>query len=318
MSPKLQPKMAEPKAEKRGTLRGPPLFRHTGDGRKGHRSPTRALVLFAPTSHQADVRNLLARTTTTGMCAEALTAAPLMAVGTKERGTHDTYEPQRTRNLHPCKTPGQRVHGWPGGIHDGTTNSRNPIHDQDAKRSAEATKYQFKGFMVPERGVHGGDRVAIISGSAPDELTAPRSAVRFPAPSSQRTWGAPTAAARRPERRTLLGIADPPPCLTWWGSYSVTSLRQKSPAVTGTSCPCPCRRGAMDLSHSDRIPGKDREPVGLTVSSAGATIMKVVARHETESKIDVQYYWTWRRCRWPTHWARPRALLEVAALGEKA
>ena len=61
-----------------------------------------------------------------------------------------------------------------------------------------------------------------------------------------------------------------------------------------------------------------REPVGLTVSPARATIMKVAARHEAESKIDVQYYWTWRRCRWPTQWACPRALLEVAALGEKA
>jgi hypothetical protein len=46
--------------------------------------------------------------------------------------------------------------------------------------------------------------------------------------------------------------------------------------------------------------------------------MKVAARHERESKIDVQYYWTWRRCRWPTQWACPRAVLEVAALGETA
>jgi hypothetical protein len=54
----------------------------------------------------------------------------------------------------------------------------------------------------------------------------------------------------------------------------------------------------MDLSHSDRIPGKDREPVGLTVSSAGATIMKVVARHETESKMDDPLSGSWRGCRW--------------------
>ena len=150
------------------------------------------------------------------------------------------------------------------------------------------------------------------------ELTAARSAARSPAPSMRRTSGAPTAAARRPERRTLLGIAVSSPSLTWWGSYSVTSLSQRSLDFTGASCPCPSRRSAINLSHPDRIPRKDREPVGLTVSPASATIMKVAARHEGQSKIDVQYYWTWRRCRWPTQWACPRALLEVAALGEEA
>jgi len=220
------------------------------------------------------------------MCAEALTAAPFMAAQMKEIGMHDIYDPQRTRNLHRYKTPGQRVHGWPGGIHDERTDSLSLLHDPDAKRSAEATKHQLRGFMVAARGVHGGDRAAIITGSAPDELTAPRSAARSPAPLSRGTSGAPTAAARRPERRTLLGIAVSSPCLTWWGSYSVTSLRQKSPAITGASCPCPSRRGAMNLSHSDRIPGKDREPVGLTVFPARAAIMKVAARHEAQSKMD--------------------------------
>jgi hypothetical protein len=231
---------------------------------------------------------------------------------------HDIYDPQRTRKLHRCKTPGQRVHGWPAGIHDERTDSLSLLHDQDAKRSAEAPKHQLRGFMVPARRVHGGGRAAVPTGPAPHELTAARSAARSPAPLSRGTSGAPTAAARRPERGTLLGIAASSPCPTWWGSYSVTSLRQKSSAITGASCPCPFRRDAMILSHSDRIPGKDREPVGLTVSPDSATIMKAAARHEADSKIDVQYYWTWRRCRWPTQWACPRALLEVAALGEKA
>jgi hypothetical protein len=231
---------------------------------------------------------------------------------------HETYEPQRTRKSHPGKTPGQRVHGWPGGINDGSTNSLSLLNNQDARRWAEVTKHQLRGFMVPARRVHGGDRAAVPSGPTPHELTAARSAARSPAPLSRGTSGAPTAAARRPERRTLLGIALPSPSLTWWGSYSVTSLRQESPAITGASCPCPFRRGAMNLSHSDRIAERDREPVGLTVSPASVTIMKVAARHEGQSKIDVQYYWTWRRCRWPTQWACPRALLEVAALGEKA
>ena len=244
--------------------------------------------------------------------------APLMAVRMKEIGMHDTFDPQRTKKLHGHKTPGQRVHGWPGGIHDERTDSLSPLHDPDAKRSAEATKHQLRGFMVLARRVHGGDRAAVPTGPAPHELTAARSAARPLTPLSRGTSGAPTAAARRPDRRTLLGIAASSPSLTCWGSYSVTALSQRSPAVTGASCPCPSRRSAMNLSHSDRMPGKDREPVGLTVSPARATIMKVAARHEPESKIDVQYYWTWWRCRWPRQWACPRALLEVAALGEKA
>jgi hypothetical protein len=212
---------------------------------------------------------------------------------------HDIYDPQRTRNLHRYKTPGQRVHGWPGAIHDERTDSLSLLHDPDSKRSAEATKHQLRGFMVPARGVHGGDGAVVPTGPAPHELTAARSAARPLAPLSRGSSGAPTAAARRPDRRTLLGIAASSPSLTWWGGYSVTSLSQRSPAVTGASCPCPSRRSEMKLSHSDRMPGKDREPVGLTVSPARATIMKVAARHEPDSKIDEQLHCSWWRCRWP-------------------
>jgi len=288
MSPRLQPKMAEPRAEERGTLRGPPLFRHTDGGHEGHKSPTHGVAQSAVA--QEEVCGFLASATTTVRRVEALTVAPRMAVRTKEIGMHDIYDPQRTRHLHRYKAPGQRVHGWPGGIQDGTTNSLCPIHDRAARRSAEETKHQLRGFMVPARGVHGGDGAAVPTGPALHELTAARSAARSPAPLSRGTSGAPTAAARRPMRRTLLGIAIPPTRLTWWGSYSVTSLRHKSSAITGTSCPCPSCRGAMNLSHSHRIPGKDREPVGLTVSPGSATIMKVAARHEGQSKIGDQYY----------------------------
>jgi hypothetical protein len=212
---------------------------------------------------------------------------------------HEIYEPQRTRKSHPGKTPGQRVHGWPRGIHDERTDSLSLLHDREATRLVEATKHQLRGFMVAGRGVHGGDRAVVLAGPAPHQLTAARSATRPPAPLSRRTSGAPTAAARRPDRRTLLGIAASSPSLTWWGSYSVTSLGQKSPAITGASCPCPSRRGAMNLSHSDRIPGKDREPVGLAVSPTNATIMKVAGRHEANSKIGEQVSCSRRRCRRP-------------------
>jgi hypothetical protein len=231
---------------------------------------------------------------------------------------YDTYDPQRTRKSHPCKTPGERVHGRPGGIHDGRPNSLSLLHDQDAKRSVEVTRHQLRGFMVAARGVHGGAGAAVLTAPMPRELTAARSAVRSSTPSLQRTSGAPTAAARRPGRTTLPGIAVSSPCLPWWGSYSVISLRQESPAISDACCPCPLGGCAMKLSQPDRIPRKDREPVGLALSPVSATIMKVAARHEANSKIDVQYYWTLWRCRWPTQWACPRALLEVAALGERA
>jgi hypothetical protein len=288
--------MAEPRAEERGTLRGPPLFRGAGDGRKGHKSPMHGVAQSAVA--QEGIRGFCASATTALRRVEALTVEPLMAVRTKEIGMHDIYEPQRTRSLRRYKTPGQRVHGGPGGIHDERTDSPTLLHDPDAKRSAEATKHQLRAFMVPARRVQGGDGAVVPIGPAPHELTAARSAARPLAPLSRGTSGASIAAARRPDRRTLLGIAASSPSLTWWGGYSVTSLRQRSPAVTGPNCPSPSRGSAMNLSHSDRIRGKDRQPVGLTASPARATIMKVAARHEAESKIDEQLHCSWWRCRW--------------------
>ncbi len=289
--------MAEPKAEERGTLRGPPLFRHSGGGHKWHKSPTHVVALFAVA--REEIRGFLASATTTVRRVEALTVAPLMAVRTKEIGMHDVYDPQRTRNLHRYKTPGQRVHGWPGGIHDERTDSLSLLHDPDAKRSAEATKHQLRGFMVPARRVHGGDRAAVPTGPAPHELTAARSAARSPAPLSRGTSGAPTAAARRPERRTLLGIAVPSPCLTWWGRYSNISLSQLTFDITGASLPRRSRLSGICLPHPDRTGKEDGEPIGLTASPASATIMKVAARHEAESKMDDPLSGSWERCRWP-------------------
>jgi len=215
---------------------------------------------------------------------------------------HRTDAPQRSRKSHPCKTPGQRVHGWAGEIHDGKTNSLSLLHDHDAKRAVEVTKHQFRGFMVAARGVNGGDRAASFAGPTPHELTAARSAVRSPAPSLPRTLGAPTAAARRPERTTVPGIAVPWPSSTCWGSYSVTSLRQKPAAIIGAHLSRSTGHRAMKRSQRDQIPRKDREPVGLAVSPASATIMKVAARHEADSKMDDPLCGSWERCRW--HHAR--------------
>jgi hypothetical protein len=65
--------MAELTAEERGTLRGPPLLRHTGGGRKGHKSPTHVVALFAVAPE--GIRGFLASATTTVRRVEALTVA---------------------------------------------------------------------------------------------------------------------------------------------------------------------------------------------------------------------------------------------------
>jgi hypothetical protein len=203
---------------------------------------------------------------------------------------HKSFDPQRTRKSRLDKTPGQRVHGWFGGIHDGRTNSPSLLHDHEAERSAIATKHQLRGFMVANRGVHDGDRAAIFTGRAPRGLRALRSALRSPPPLSRQTSGAPTAAARRPERGTLLGIVALSPCRTWWEPRLAILIPETSSPITAANPPRPSRGGAMNPSRPDRIPREDREPEGLTVSPGRATIMKVAARHEADSKIGVQYY----------------------------
>jgi hypothetical protein len=227
---------------------------------------------------------------------------------------HNPQDLPRIEFSHPYKRSLERVHDWRGRVHDATTNSPSPMRDG----SAEPAKFQLRGFMVPRRGVHDCCTAAVIAGPAQIEPTAARALLRSLAPSMRRIFGEPTAAERRPECRALLGIALYSPSLTWWGRYPVTLLSQQTFCITGASCPRRPRPCGINWPHPDRTGKKDGEPVGLAVSPASATIMKVAARHEAESKIDVQYYWTWRRCRWPTQWACPRDLLEVAALGEKA
>ena len=139
------------------------------------------------------------------------------------------------------------------------------------------------------------------------ELNAARSSVRSPAPSMRRTSGEPTAAERRPERRALLGIALHSPFLTWWGSYSITSLSQLTFDITGASLPRQSRLPGICPPHPDRTGREDGEPIGLTVFLTRAPIMKVAARHEADSKIDEQLHCSWRRCRWP----RPGPVPEV-------
>jgi hypothetical protein len=311
--------MAEPRAEKRGTLRGPPSFRVMGDGRPWRHD--RHELCGAPSddvvgSHQG--RRTCTALWTSGHNGRIrfgdIDRSPLAAARAKERLMHNPLDPPRTENLHPNKTPGERVHDSRARVHDATTNSPSPMRDG----LAEPAQYQLRGFTIPEWGFHDCCTSAVIAGPAQIGPNAGRSSVRSPAPSMRRTSGDPTAAERRPESRALLGIALHSPSLSWWGRHSATSFSQRTLDITGASLPRrPCLYG-INSSHPARARKKDGEPVGLTVSGPRAVIMKITGRHEAESKIDAQYYWTWRRCRWPTQWACPRALLEVAALGEKA
>jgi hypothetical protein len=208
---------------------------------------------------------------------------------------HNPQDPSRITNSHPYKTPAERVHDSDGRVHDETTNSPSPMRGG----SVEPAKYELRGFMVPGRGVHDCRIAATIAGPVQVELNAAGSSVRSPAPSMRRTSGEPIAAARRPERWALLGIALRSPSFTWWGRYSVTSLGQQSLEIADARFPRRPRLFGINPFRPDRTRRKDREPVGLAVSPANATIMKVAGRHEAESKIGEQVSCSRRRCRRP-------------------
>jgi hypothetical protein len=73
-------------------------------------------------------------------------------------------------------------------------------------------------------------------------------------------------------------------------------------------------------SH-DHVPERERRtasPEGSRSNAPSLGLHSLTEWRKSGSKIDVQYYWTWRPRRWPTPWACPRDALGFAALGEKA
>jgi hypothetical protein len=279
--------MAEPRAEKRGTLRGPPSFRVMDDDRPwrharheicgarpddvvGSEQRRRTYAALRTGSHHGRIRF------------GDIDRRPLAATTAKEKLMHNPQDPSRIEHSRPCKTAGERVHDWRGRVHDATTNSPSPMRDG----SVEPAKYQLEGFMVPRRGVHDCRTGAVVAGLVQIGLNAARSSARSPAPSMRRTSAEPTAAGRRPVCRALLGIALRSPSFTWWRRYSVSSLSQQTFDITGASCPRRTRLYGINSSHPDRTRKKDGEPIGLTVLPTGATIMKVTGRHEADSKMD--------------------------------
>ena len=292
--------MAEARAEKRGTLRGPPSFRVMDNGRQWRRP--RHELCGVPSdivvgSHQGGRTYAALRTSSHygRIRFGDIGPRPLAAARAKERIMHNPQDPSRIENSRPYKRPAERVHNSRGRVHDERTNSQSPMRDG----SVEPAKYQLMGFMVPRPGVHDCRTAAVIAGSEQIGPNAGRSSVRSPAPSMRRTSGEPAAAERRPERSGLLRIALRSPSLTWWGSYSNISLSQLTFDITGASLPPWSRLSGICPPHPDRTGKEDGEPIGLTVFLSHAPIMKVIRRHEAESKIDEQLHCSWWRSRWP-------------------
>ena len=97
----------------------------------------------------------------------------------------------------------------------------------------------------------------------------------------------------------LHGIAPHLPSLTWWEAHLGFWQRQAVLDVASISLPCRRHGYDIDLSFLNRAEETDGESVGLTVSPASATIMKVAARHEAESKMVKQVPCLRERCRQP-------------------
>ena len=148
-------------------------------------------------------------------------------------------------------------------------------------------------------------------------------------PSVRRTFAEPTAAERRPEcpavpRLCRRGTAGHAPSPTWWGRHMACPQRQRADGIANAGSHLSTPR----LCHHTVAPkGEDgghcSEPIGLTSpialrSNHEPLMTLALGVHDSGSKIDVQYYWTWRPRRWPTPWACPRDGLGFAALGEKA
>jgi hypothetical protein len=151
---------------------------------------------------------------------------------------------------------------------------------------------------------------------------------RSPSPSVRRTPVEPTAAERRPECPAVLYLnrrrtAGHSPSPTWWGRHMACPQRQRADGIANAGSPC-LRHGCVIAASPPRAKRETlrrahRAPSPMALRSNHEPLMTLaLGVHDAESKIDVQYYWTWRPRRWPTPWACPRDGLGFAALGEKA
>jgi hypothetical protein len=226
------------------------------------------------------------------------------------------------------KTPAQRVHDSVGGVHDAGTGLAALAHAGASVRAMRAVKHQLRGLMVEPTGVHDERRASAIPWLTPMNRNAAIPSSCSPSPSVRRAPGEPTAAERRPECPTVprlnrCGTAGHSPSPTWWWGHMACPQRQKADGIANagshclrhgcviTASPPRAKREALQRAH------RAHSPIALR-SNHEPLMTLALGVHDSGSKIDVQYYWTWRPRRWPTPWACPRDGLGFAALGEKA
>jgi hypothetical protein len=217
-----------------------------------------------------------------------------------------------------AKPPGGRSHHFghePN--HHFSTGFTEPTHREaalDARSgiTAGGRSHHFGAW------VHHG-RTASMSAelSTMNRTTTPRPNCSL-SPSERRTPVEPTAAERRPECPAVHGTAGHSPLPTWWGEHLACPQRQRAIGIASAGSPCLGHGCVTSPSPPGRTERHCSEPAGLSLRSPFTRITLDLRVDDAESKIDVQYYWTWRPRRWPTPWACPRDGLGFAALGEKA
>jgi hypothetical protein len=226
------------------------------------------------------------------------------------------------------KTPVQRIHDEAGEVHDGGTGLPALAHACALVRAVGTVKPQPRGFMVEPTGVHDERKALAIAWLTPMNRNATFPSNRSLSPRVRRTPSDPTAAEWRPECPTVpclnrRGTAGHSPSPTWWGRHMACPQRERADGIANAGSPC-LRHGCVVTASPRRatreaLQRAHRAHSPMAFRSNHEPLMTLaLGVHDSGSKIDVQYYWTWRPRRWPTPWACPRDGLGFAALGEKA
>ena len=187
----------------------------------------------------------------------------------------------------------------------------------------EAASPQVGGLITLARGVHHARTASTPADlSTMNRTTTPRPN-RSLSPSARITPVKPTAAERRPECPTAHGAGGHSPSPSWWGRHMACPQRQRADGIANAGSHC-LRHGCVITASPPRAKTealrrahRAHSPIALR-SNHEPLMTLALGVHDSGSKIDVQYYWTWRPRRWPTPWACPRDGLGFAALGEKA
>ncbi len=339
-SPKLRPRMTD---RERGTLRGPPHLLLSmavlGWRRSGHRLCEGEPALAA---EMVDYR-LIPKAPMTGSLGGRTDPAAWDSMGrrwmvdepvaTTMMKVADDPSPDpsvRTSSEQPStgKPPAQRVHG---SHHEGLM-VRPRVRSSWSRLVStvvvmNVSKHQLGGFTMAPRVVHDEGTISTPNWRTPMDRNPP---ARLPGPLSPLAPTTPVelpGAARRPECPAvpcLVGhdTAGHSPSPTWRGGHVACAQCQRAFGFAGTGFPC-LRHGCVippSPAVSEQAEERTRRVHGPIVLRSNHEPLMTLALgvHDSGSKIDVQYYWTWRPRRWPTPWACPRDGLGLAALGEMA